>query len=54
MGKVGKTGFVNKRGVVIAEHFRGVNLSETYGDIKCVDSRIYGDSKISYYEAYIG
>jgi len=54
MGKVGKAGFVNRHGVVIAEHFRGVNLSETYGDIKCVDSRRYGDSKISYYEAYIG
>ena len=54
MRKVGKVGFLNKNGVVIAEHFRGVNLSETYGAIKCVDSRRYGDSNISYYEAYIG
>ena len=54
MGKVGKSGFMNSHGVVIAEHFRGVNLLETYGSIKCVDSRGYGDSNISYYEVYVG
>lgn len=54
MNKVGESGFINSDGVVVAEHFRGVNLLETYGSIKCVDSRTYGDSNISYYEVYVG
>ena len=54
MSKVGEPGFMNSDGVVIAEHFRSVNLSESYGFIKCVDSRSYGDSNISYYEVSVG
>ena len=43
-------GIVADGGVVVAEHRSGQRLETSYGDLRRVDSRRYGDTSITFYK----
>jgi len=54
MLEVGKSGFVNKGGRVVAEHRSDLDLHSFYGNMNRINNKGYGDSKISIYEVVSG
>ncbi|SVA37736.1 uncharacterized protein METZ01_LOCUS90590, partial [marine metagenome] len=54
MCEVGKSGFVNKGGRVVAEHRSNMDLDSFYGNMNRINNKSYGDSKITIYEVVSG
>jgi 16S rRNA (guanine966-N2)-methyltransferase len=54
MTRIGKSGFLNRGGTVIAEHKSGVLLKDKYENIARFTLKTYGDSQVSFYEVTSG
>ena len=54
MCEVGKSGFVNNGGKVVAEHRSNLDLDCFYGNMNRINNKTYGDSKITIYEVVSG
>jgi|TARA_B100000959_G_scaffold71540_1_gene75863 16S rRNA (guanine966-N2)-methyltransferase len=54
MCEVGKSGFVNDGGKVVAEHRSNLDLDSFYGNMNRINNKSYGDSKITIYEVVSG